>query len=154
MVKIGLLKVFLQSRFERKAQSEQTDDHKEGQAGEDGWWWFTQCLMGNGLKLIQDRRMWWAYKNCLKSKARGSSSPCASASPKTRIPKPDALLSWPHAAHRTHSQVSFPVLPAVAWSPLKPHKPLKAKKRKKKKFCPLCVCMNRLCGRMRKARGR
>lgn len=43
-------------------------------------------------------------------------------------PKPDTLLRRPLSAHRTHSQVSFPFMPTIAWSPPKPHRPLQAQK--------------------------
>lgn len=42
--------------------------------------------------------------------------------------KQDTLLSWPLSAHRTRSQVSFPFMPTMAWSPPKLHIPLQAQK--------------------------
>lgn len=45
----------------------------------------------------------------------------------------------PLAAHRTHSQVSFPFMPTIAWSPPKPHRPLQAQKPAHS------VCLDGLC---------
>lgn len=106
------------------------------------WWWFTQSLMG---KKLPDSNLSRTYvcagrRRTLKSK-KGDSSSSSSLLSSFRVsnPEPDTLLSWPLAAHRTHSQVSFPFMPSMAWSPPKPHRPLQAQK------TAHSVCLDGLC---------